>query len=104
MNARRRREAVQALIAQVEPDIRERIYIGEVIIEPSRADDPPVLTDRHGRLLRGSGQRERALSPWALGKLRWGLPRDYVDRMEAIRGGSSTELRRFFEMMLGRVR
>ncbi len=82
MNARRQREAVAALIAPVQPAVRERIYAGDVIIEPSGGDDPPVLTDKQGRLLPGTGQRAGALSPRGLALLSWGFPRAYVDRRE----------------------
>ena len=53
-----------------------------MIIEPSRGDDPPVLTDKQGRLLPGTGQRAGALSPNGLAFLSWGFPRAYEDRRE----------------------
>ncbi len=92
----------QALIAQLDPgrdygdltyqQIIAGIRDGHVIIEQSRAGDPPVLSDLNGRLLRGTGQRPGALSPRALGRLSWNYPRPYVDAQEALEHATFTTL------------
>ena len=106
MNARRKRQDVQALIDQLDPYARkydrrfdqliEDIYSGDVIIEEACPGDPPVLTDKHGRLLRGTGQREGVLLPESLYWLSVGVPRDEVDFHEymqrTLRSGTDREL------------
>lgn len=60
----------EGLIDRVEPEIRDRILAGELLIEPGQRPEKPVLKDAAtGRFIKGSGRPVNANDPAITGKV-----------------------------------